>query len=335
MQFGLLLPHFGEHASRSKVIDGAQMAEELGFDSVWVRDHLIFHPHGMEGTDRTFYEAFLTLGAISSVTRRLILGTGTVIPFRHPIHLAQQAAILSFYSGGRVILGFGAGNFDHEFEAIGLGGVFRPDLVRENVQILRKLWTEDHVSFHGQFYRFEDVELHPKPVKPIPVWYGGNTPASARRAVEYCDGWMPGRITLTTFKKRMEQMRKLSQELGRPMPTTGCIPITSIGKDLEAAVSKVNLPGLLKNANKQKWWVRPPHGEFRTVDDLEGSVLFGSPDDIVREVLKYYEAGLEHLVFDFRFRFDEFFEQVKLLGTEVLPRLREEIARRKRAGVSA
>ncbi len=335
MQFGLLLPHFGEHASRSRVLDGARLAEDLGFDSVWVRDHLIFHPHGMEGTDRTFYEAFLSLAAISSITQRIILGTGTVIPHRHPIHLAQCAAILSFYSGGRVILGFGAGNFDHEFEAIGLGGIFRPDLVEENVQILRRLWTEDHVSFQGRFYHFEEVELHPKPVKPIPIWYGGNTPASARRAVEYCDGWIPGRITLTTFKKRVAQMRKRSAELGRPMPTTGAIPITSIAKDRQTAVNSVNLPGLLKNANNQKWWVRPPHGEFRTVDDLEGSVLFGSPDDIVQEVLKLHEAGLQHLVFDFRFRFADFFDQVKLLGDRVLPVLRQELTRRQASRMPA
>ena len=85
MKFGLLMPHFGPHAGRSAVMDGAVLAESLGFDSIWVRDHLVFEPHGeMEAANITFYEALTTLTAMGAVTKNIELGTGSLIPFRHP-----------------------------------------------------------------------------------------------------------------------------------------------------------------------------------------------------------------------------------------------------------
>src|SRR3990172_5263182 len=107
LKFGLLLPHFCEHASTQSCIEGARKAEAYGFDSVWVRDHLVFEPHGMEGEDNTHIEGPLVLSALSSVEKKLTLGTATVIPHRHPIHLAQCMAGLSAISGGRVIMGIG------------------------------------------------------------------------------------------------------------------------------------------------------------------------------------------------------------------------------------
>ena len=90
LKFGLLLPHFCEYASTELCIEGSKKAEAYGFDSVWVRDHLVFEPHGMEGEDNTHIEGLLILAAISSVCKKLTLGTGTVIAHRHPIHLAQS-----------------------------------------------------------------------------------------------------------------------------------------------------------------------------------------------------------------------------------------------------
>lgn len=321
-KFGLLLPHFGGQASPRLILHAATRAEELGFDSVWVRDHLIFHPHGMEGTDTTYFEAFTILNEVASITRKVLLGAGTIIPFRHPVHLALLAANLDHFSNGRFILGFGAGTFQHEFDVLGWGQYNRPELVRENVAILRKLWTQDEVSHDGPVFHFHHVDFKPKPARPIPIWYGGNTPAAARRAVEYCDGWIPGRITVLTYQKRIRQIRRLCDEAGRPMITTGAIPIVSIDADYKTAAGKVNVPGLVENANQQKWWVRPPHGEFRTLEDLEGSVLIGSPQDVVAQVRRIQEAGIDHLVFDLRFRFGDFDRCVDLIAKEVIPALR-------------
>lgn len=325
MKFGLLLPHFGEHASREKLIEGSKLAEKMGFDSVWVRDHLVFEPHGeFEKANREFYDALVTLTAIGAVTERLQLGTGSLIPFRHPLVTALMAGTMSQLLGpDRLILGFGAGTFDHEFEAIGWGDRDRVELVRSNAEILKRVFTENNVDYKDDFFEFEDISIEPKPAEGrIPFWYCGATPRSARLAVEFCDGWMPGRIALATMAKRIETMRELSAEQGKTMPTVAVIPPTSIEETREEALKHVNVPGLLAWANKAKFSVKPPSGRFETVEDLEGQLIVGNPDEAVAEVQKFQELGTEHLVFDFRFKFDRFFEQIELLGTEVLPKLR-------------
>ncbi|MFQ5850467.1 MAG: LLM class flavin-dependent oxidoreductase [Candidatus Binatia bacterium] len=324
LKFGLLLPHFGDQASVEKCLEGSKRAESYGFDSVWVRDHLVFEPHGMEGTDNTHYEAFIVLSAIASITRSLILGTGTVISHRHPIHLAQCIAGLSKISNGRVIMGIGAGTFQHEFAAAGLPNSRedRFNLAKVNANILRKLWTGQKVDYEDQYFSFKDVELRPTPVKPIPIWYGGGTPASCRRAVDYCDGWMPGRIPLATFKKCVRYLHDLCDKAGRKMVTTAAIPITSLARDKDTAVSKVNAKGLINEGNKKPTWVRPASGTFSKLEDIEGLLLAGTPDDIVRDTRNYEEAGLNHIVYDLRFRYADWFEQLDLLGKEVIPALR-------------
>jgi alkanesulfonate monooxygenase SsuD/methylene tetrahydromethanopterin reductase-like flavin-dependent oxidoreductase (luciferase family) len=324
MKFGLLLPHFGEHAGKEKLLEGSKLAEDVGFDSVWVRDHLVFEPHGeMEKPNRTFYDALTTLTAIGAVTERIELGTGSLIPFRHPLVTALMAGTITQLVGPRLILGFGAGTFDHEFEAIEWGDRDRVELVRSNAEILRRVFTENDVDYSDDNFTFRDVSIEPKPVGGrIPFWYCGATPRSARLAVEFCDGWMPGRISLGTMAKRIETMRALSDEQGKTMPTIAVIPPTSIEETREEALKHVNIPGLLAWANKAKFAVKPPSGKFETVEDLEGQLIVGSPDEAVAEVKKFQDLGTEHLVFDFRFKFDRFFDQIKLLGQEVIPHLR-------------
>ncbi len=322
-EYGLLLPHFGAQASAEKIIEGSKRAEALGFDSVWVRDHIVFHPHGMEGTDNTFIDPFVVLATVGGLTRKIKLGFGSLIPHRHPILLSLMINSLAYMAGDRLVLGLGLGNFQQEFDAIGIGEWPRDELVREQVAIVRKLWSEDHCSFEGKFYRFHHVGLKPKSPSPPVIWYAGSTPASVRRALEYCDGWLPGRITLATYRKRVEKLRSEAAARGRPRLLEGCIPITSIDEERAAAFRKVNVAGLLENANKQKFWVKPPSGQFTKAEDLEGSFIAGNPDDIVREVKKYLEVGIDHIVFDLRFRFDEWNRCIDLLGKEVLPRLRK------------
>ncbi|MDQ1730665.1 MAG: hypothetical protein QOK10_824 [Pseudonocardiales bacterium] len=324
MKFGLLLPHFGEHASKENLLQGSKRAEELGFDSVWVRDHLVFEPHGeMEKPNRTFYDALTTLTAIGAVTDRIELGTGSLIPFRHPLITALMAGTITQLVGNRLILGFGAGTFDHEFDAIEWSGRDRVEMVRSNAEILRKVFTENDVSYDDGIFKFNDVTIEPKPVGGrVPFWYCGATPRSARLAVEFCDGWMPGRIGLGTMAKRIESMKELSAEQNKPMPTIAVIPPTSIESSREEALKDVNIPGLLAWANKAKFSVKPPSGSFETVDDLAGQLIAGSPDEAVAQVEEFRALGVEHLVFDFRFKFDRWFEQIELLGTEVLPKLR-------------
>ena len=323
VKFGLLLPHFGRHIDLGFLLKGVRRAEELGFESVWVRDHLLFEPHGeFETADRDFLEPLGVLSAVGAVTERIVLGTATLIPYRHPIVAAFTLASMSNMFGDRIIAGWGAGTFDHEFEAVGMGGIFRPELVEENARIFDALFNGDHVSYRGEHFSFDDVTLYPKPVVKIPFWYGGSTPASARRAAEYCDGWIPGRITLETIAKRVAMMRVLTAENGRPMPTVGVVPPTTIAETEEEAWAGTSVAGLLQWANERgKWWVKPESGRFETAADIEGSLIAGTPDQVVEQTAKFADVGVEHLVFDLRLSFDRWHHSIELLGKHVLPAL--------------
>jgi alkanesulfonate monooxygenase SsuD/methylene tetrahydromethanopterin reductase-like flavin-dependent oxidoreductase (luciferase family) len=324
VRFGLLLPHFGEHADAEKIIRGSRLAESLGFDSVWVRDHLLFEPHGeFESPDATFYDALTVLTAVGASTEHLQLGTGALIPFRHPLHTALIATTMTQFFGPRLILGMGAGNFDHEFDAIGLSGVPRPELVQTNMDVMRKVWTEKEVSCTTPPFDFQDATIEPRPVGgPPPLWYCGATPKSARIAATSADGWLPGRISLGTLQARVATLTDTAADNGRARPTVGIIPTTSIGDTREEAVSRVNVPGLLKWANNSRFWVKPPSGSFETVEDLQGVLLHGTADDLVEQCVALRDTGVDHLVFDFRLNFPIWEEQMQRVGEDVLPKLR-------------
>ena len=322
-RFGLLVPHFGEIADQDLLIEGARLADRLGFDSLWVRDHLVFHPHGMEGTDRTFIGPFITLTTIGAKTERIGLGAATIIPFRHPILMAYSVASLSWATRRPFDLGIGAGNFQHEFDVIGQGDLKRPELMKEQTLIARRLWAGETLEWHSDLYDFSDVDLKPQPLFPVPVWWGGATPASARLAVDFCEGWLPGRITFPTYDARVAKIREMCVEQGKPMIMVGAVPVTSIDGSTQAALDRLNVPGLIRNANAQKFWLRPDGGEFTTIEELDGSILAGTPDDIVEGVRRYQEIGCDLLIFDFRMRFPDWLAQIEILAREVLPRVRE------------
>jgi alkanesulfonate monooxygenase SsuD/methylene tetrahydromethanopterin reductase-like flavin-dependent oxidoreductase (luciferase family) len=320
-RFGLLVPHFGVEADQDLLIEGAQLAERLGYDSLWVRDHLIFHPHGLEGTDRTFVEPFVTLTYLAAKTERIGIGAATIIPFRHPILMAYSVASMSWMTRRRFDLGIGAGNFQHEFDAIGQGDLKRTELMKEQTLIARELWKGGSVEWNSELYQFNDVDLKPQPLFPVPVWWGGATPASARLAVEFCDGWLPGRITFPTYDVRVQKIREMTAEQGKKMIWTGAVPVMSIDESFDKAVGKLNVEGLIDNANHQKFWLKPEGGKFTKIEELDGSLLAGSPDDIVRGIQRYQETGADLLIFDFRLRFADFLEQIEILARDVLPKV--------------
>lgn len=325
MRTGLLLPHFGEHANARKIIEGSQLAEKLGFDSVWVRDHLLFEPHGeFEKPNLNFYEALTVLTAIGASTERLTLGTGALIPFRHPLNVAHIAATMTQFFGPRLVIGMGGGNFDHEFDAVGLQGVARPQLVQDNFEIMRQIWQNEDVSWHEAPFDFDGATIKPWPVGgQVPLWYCGTTPKSARIAATSCDGWLPGRISIDTLRARVETLGTTSAEHGRPRPKVGMIPTTSIARTREEALARVNVDGLLAWANNSRFWVKPKSGKFETVEDLSGVLIYGTPDDVVEQILELRQAGVDELVFDFRLSFPLWEEQMQILGEEIMPRLAE------------
>lgn len=321
LKFGLVLPHFGRHASMEKCIEGSIKAEAYGFDSVWVRDHLVFTPYDMEGADNTHIEGLLVLSAVASTTKKLTIGTAMTICHRHPIHLAQSFAALSHLANGRVIMGIGLGGFPHEFAATGLpsAAAERAKLVKINADLCRRFWAGEKVSYQDDYYDFQDVQLKPSPVRPIPIFCGGSTPAACRRVMEFGEGWLPARVTYATFNKRMAYLRELCQSARRQMPTVGVMPLTSVAEDKATALKHVNVEGLINEANKNATWVKPVAGIFSTLDDIQGLMLAGTPEDIIRETRAYQTAGADFVVFDLRFRYSDWYQQIDLLGKEVLP----------------
>jgi probable F420-dependent oxidoreductase len=323
LKFGLLLPHFGAFASIDKCVQGAQRAEAYGFDSLWVRDHLVFKPHEIEGRDKTHIEGLILLSAIASVTKRVSLGTAMAICHRHPIHLAQCFAGLSAISNGRVILGMGLGGFAHEFAAAGRPTALpeRASLAQANVVICRRLWSGETVSFADNSFRFENVTLKPTPKQSIPIWIGGGTAAACRRAAHYGDGWLPARVTLVTFSKRIEYLRELCRAAARPMIETAVMPLTTIARDTSTALRGIDLKTIVEESQRFTSWVI---NDRDNGDCRRGLILAGTPADIISECRAYQAAGANQIVFDLRLRFGEWDEQLDLLGKEVLPAFRVE-----------
>jgi probable F420-dependent oxidoreductase len=318
MQFGVLLPHFGKEASPSRIVDGSRMCEELGFDSLWVRDHLLWQPHGMERAGLRFVEPFVTLAAAAAVTKKIILGIAVLVPVRWPLKVCQDLASLSYLAGGRVIAGMGLGFNPAELATVGMRMEDRVDILRETVEIARRIWTEDNVTYKGKVFSFEEVTLEPKPTAPIPIFCGGSTRAAIRRAAEFCDGWIPGRVPLATFDDRVKYVRQLN---GRRI-TLGNIPITRIDKDRNKARASINVAALAESSEGASHWIKPPSGKFQTIEDLEGLLIVGDPDDCAVEIEKFRAREVEHLVFDLRLQYDRFEESLELIAKELLPRFR-------------
>lgn len=318
MHFGVLLPHFGKEASPVRLVDGSKMCEEIGFDSVWVRDHLLWHPHGMERAGLKFVEPFITLAAIAGVTRKILLGTAVLIPVRWPLKLAQNLASLSYIAGGRVIAGVGLGSTPAELAAAGLKGEDRVNILRETVEILRLIWEENNASYKGKIFAFEDATIEPKPVEPIPIFYGGSTRASIRRVAEYCDGWIAGRVPMATYDDRLRYLRQLTDR----KITLANIPIIRIDRDRKKARGDIDIEALAGSSEGSSHWVKPAAGKFQTIEDLEGLLIVGNPDDCAREIEKFLQRGIEHLVFDLRLQYDRYEESLELIGKELLPRFR-------------
>ena len=318
MQFGVLIPHFGKETSPSRIIEGARLCEELGFDSVWVRDHLIWHPHGMERAGLRFIEPFVVLSAIAAVTKRIKLGTAVLVPVRWPLKLSQDLASLSYMAGGRVIAGMGLGFNPAELATVGLRIEDRIEIMRETVEIARLIWQENNASYQGKIFSFENVTIEPKPVEPIPIFGGGSTRAAIRRVAEYCDGWIPGRVPMATFDDRVKYLRQITDR----KITLGNIPITRIEKDRKKARDSVDVAALAESSEGSTHWIKPPSGKFRTIEDLEGLLIVGNPDDCAVEIEKFRSRGVEHLIFDLRLQYDRFEESLELIGKELLPRFR-------------
>ena len=236
--FGTSMPSRGDMASPENLRTLAQRAESLGFDSVWVSDHIIlprkvnsFYPYAADGVatfrpDEDYYDPLATLNFLAGCTQKIRLGTHVLIlPYRNPVLTAKMLSTLDVLSGGRVLLGAGVGWMEEEFQALGLDTYAQRGAVTdEYIQLFKELWTKDNPEFHGEHYQLSESGFQPKPVqKPHPpIWIGGHTNPAIRRAAKYGDGWMPiglrppAILEPEELAEKIARLRRLTVRAGRP-----------------------------------------------------------------------------------------------------------------------
>lgn len=218
MQFGVSIPHYGGPFSVDSLRRVVQRAEELGYDSAWVGDHIVTPDRFAAAVGPHFYDAFVVLSHVAAFTQRLRLGTSVIVlPYRSPLAVAKTVATLDAMSGGRVVLGIGAGNAPDEFKALGIPEAGRGRRTDEYLQAMIALWTQEPASFTGNYVDFQSVHFEPKPAqKPHPpIWVGGHSKAALRRAVRFGEAWHSGGMAHDRMAETVSALRRLAQDAGR------------------------------------------------------------------------------------------------------------------------
>jgi probable F420-dependent oxidoreductase len=253
MQIGISLQNNWGVEDVQSLVHLARTAEEWGFASVWVHDHVFNAAHVYNRIGRKpYYEPLTLLSYVAACTQRVGLGTSVlVLPYHNPLRLAKTAATLDVLSGGRLILGVGVGGVPQESEAMGSPYAERGAITDEAIAIMKALWTQEDPSFAGKYHRFSDMPFSPKPLqKPhIPVVIGGNSRAAMRRAVRLGNGWHPFAISVETLREGMHSLREYAQQAGRDMaeiPVSVSLPLgnptprgEALGTDAKEIIEKI------------------------------------------------------------------------------------------------
>lgn len=230
MKVGISLPQLGPQASPENLITVARRAEELGYDSVWVLERLLWplnprepYPAAPDGRlpegYQTVFDPIETLTFVAAHTTRVQLGTSVlVLPYHSPIQLARRIATLDVLSGGRVLVGVGVGWSRDEFESVGTPFERRGARCDEFLRAMIELWTKDPVKFEGQFYQIPESRVGPKPIqKPHPpIYVAGFGQYTFDRAVKFGSGWNPAGIPSFEWLEGMiNQFRQTAERAGR------------------------------------------------------------------------------------------------------------------------
>jgi len=224
MNIGVVFPQTEFGNDPAAIRDYAQTAEELGFAHIVAYDHVLGanpdRPGGWKGrytyTD-PFHEPFVLFGFMAAVTQRVQFCPGVIIlPQRQTALVAKQAAALDVLSGGRLRLGVGLGWNAVEYEALGQDFHTRGRRIEEQVEVLRRLWTEPLVTYSGRWHAIPDAGLNPLPVQqPIPIWFGGSVEAAVRRAAKLADGWFINFPTVPTCRPLLDALDRALAYAGR------------------------------------------------------------------------------------------------------------------------
>lgn len=244
MRFGICVPQSGRFVAPEVQRRLAVEIESLGYDSLWTSDHVIV-PVGESYIPETMLEPLALLSWLAAATERLTLGVSVlVLPYRDPVFTAKFLSSVDVLSGGRLVLGVGAGWLRQEFEALSADYERRGAQTDEHLRVLRNLWETETSTFHGEWKHYDDMRMFPKAAREreggtIPITVGGNSPASVRRAAELGDGWHPIRMTPAELGPAVAAYRQRCADFGRqPGPITlrsmGERPLAELAADVPA-----------------------------------------------------------------------------------------------------
>ena len=215
-------------AEPEQLVELARIAEEVGFHGVLMSDHLFFpakldssYPYSDDGApvftaETAFPDVFVTIGAMASVTQTLAFSTIVyILPLRHPLEVAKQCATVAVLSGDRFALGVGSGWMKEEFDTMTIGFKTRGRRYDEMLEIMRKVWADGAVEFHGEHFDLDALAMQPHPSRPIPIYVGGVSGPALRRAAKVGDGWIGPGSTPDEVPALLERIDALRREYGR------------------------------------------------------------------------------------------------------------------------
>ncbi|MGH7108916.1 MAG: glucose-6-phosphate dehydrogenase (coenzyme-F420) [Stellaceae bacterium] len=290
-----------------ELLEFSCLAEDLGYDSVFVSDH--FQP--WKHTDGHAPSALAWLGALAARTRRVQIGTSVLTPtFRyHPSVVAQAFGTLGLLAPGRVVLGVGTGESLNEVPSSGIawpGAKERRDRLRESIRLINKLWTEDRVTFEGQFYRTEQATIYDKPKDKVPIWVAASGPLAAQMAGQIAEGFIctsgknPQLYTDLTgkVKEGAAKTGRASQSIERMIEVK-----VSFDTDARQAKELTRHWAALALSPEEKVGVEDPIEMERLAGALPLDraasrwIVSSDPDFQIEKIRPYVELGLRHLVF--------------------------------------
>lgn len=256
MRFGLCAANVGPCTRPEGLARVAERAEDLGFESLWVSEHLVLadprRPPSPMDPDEPILEPVTALAYVAARTSRLRLGTGVVVvPLRNPLVLAKELATLDVLSGGRLLFGVGTGYVEAEFRALGVPSADRGARTDDHLQAILAVWTQEHPAYHGRFCSFEQIRSLPRPVQGPhpPVIVGGASEAALRRAARLGDGWYGWGLDPSATARALERLEEVMRREPRgrrsleiTITPGGPLDPPSVRRYAELGVDRLNLP---------------------------------------------------------------------------------------------
>ena len=301
-QYSFRIPnadYLGFQATPEAIVETACKAEELGFDALFVNDHVIVDDSPRNSPWRNVYDPLMVLAYVAARTSRVRLGTSVLImPYRNPIVTAKMLATLDQMSGGRAIAGVGAGWNEAEYDALGVPYQGRGARTTEYLRLWQACWEPGPTTFHGRFFSFDNMHVNPKPVQQphVPLWIGGSSHASLRRAARFAQVWQPTPTALGDLISNQAYLRDACAEIER-----GDVPRTR----MSFRVNFSHITGSSGSGGDR------PTGQ-------------GSPEQVASDLTRYrQEAGLEEFQINFNGcrSLQELLNSMDVLVQEVIPRV--------------